>query len=409
MSEEVQRVEVITSVQRRRRWSVAEKIRLVEETLQPGTSVSFVARKHGLSPSLLFNWRRRMAEGGREAVRVDDEVVGAARMRQLEERIRELERLLGRKTMEVEILKEALAAARGKKTAVALAVVRSGRFPMKAVADTLQVARSNLAAQAQRGGGRPRPPYRKAGDAELLARIRFLVDARPSYGYRRITALLNRQADAEGLARVNHKRVYRVMKRAGLLLAPHTGRGRQQPHDGEVATPASNRRWAADVFEIPCWNGEAVRVAFAIDTHDREILAWTASPRGIGGIAVRDLMLLAVERRFAALRAPQPVEWLADNGSCFTAHETLAFAHAIGLVPCFTPVRSPESNGIAEAFVKTFKRDYVRLNARPDAAAVMAALDRWFEDYNEMHPHRALGMRSPRQFIRAHPPAACPV
>ena len=115
MSEDVQRVEVITSVQRRRRWSVAEKIRLVEETLRPGMSFSFVARKHGLSPSLLFNWRRRMAEGGREAIRVDDEVIGVARVRQLEERIRELERLLGRKTLEVEILKEALAAARAKK------------------------------------------------------------------------------------------------------------------------------------------------------------------------------------------------------------------------------------------------------------------------------------------------------
>ena len=252
---------------------------------------------------------------------------------------------------------------------------------MKAVADTLEVARSNLVEQAKRGGSRPRPQYRKAGDAELLARMRPLIDARPSYGYRRITALLNRQAEAEGLARVNHKRVFRVMKRAGLLLAPHTGRGRQRPHDGAVATAASNRRWAADVFEIPCWNGDAVRIAFAIDTHDREVLAWTASPRGIGAIAVRDLMLLAVERRFAALRTSRPVEWLADNGSCFTAHETVAFAHAIGLVPCFTPVRSPESNGIAEAFVKTFKRDYVRLNPRPDAAAVMAALDRWFEDY----------------------------
>jgi putative transposase len=139
------------------------------------------------------------------------------------------------------------------------------------------------------------------------------------------------------------------------------------------------------------------------------VLAWTASPRGIGGIAVRDLMLLAVERRFSILRAPQPVEWLADNGSCFTAHETIAFAYAIGLIPCFTPVRSPKSNGIAEAFVKTFKRDYVRLSAGPDATAVLADLDRWFEDYNEMHPHRALGMRSPRQFIRAHQPATCPV
>jgi hypothetical protein len=91
---------------------------------------------------------------------------------------------------------------------------------MTAVADTLGVVRSNLVARAKRGGSRLQ--YRKAGDAELLARIRPLVDARPSYGYRRITALLNRQAEAEGLAWVNHKRVYRVMKRAGLLLAPHT-------------------------------------------------------------------------------------------------------------------------------------------------------------------------------------------
>jgi hypothetical protein len=90
---------------------------------------------------------------------------------------------------------------------------------------------------------RPRPPYRKAGDAELLARIRSLVDAGASYGYRRMTPLLNRQAEAAGLARVNHKRAYRLM-------APHTGRGRQRPHDGEVATAASNRRWATDMFEI---------------------------------------------------------------------------------------------------------------------------------------------------------------
>ena len=156
-----------------------------------------------------------MAAGGREAVRVEDEVIGAARVRQLEERDRELERLLGRKTLELEILKEALAAARAKKTAVALAVARSGRFPIKTVADTLQVARSNLVEQAKRGGSRARPPYRKAGDAELPARVRPLVDTRPSYGYRRITALLNRQADADGLPSANHKRVYRVVKRAG--------------------------------------------------------------------------------------------------------------------------------------------------------------------------------------------------
>jgi len=111
------RVEVITSVQRRRRWSRAEKVRLVEEALQPGMSVSFVARQAGISPSQLVAWKRRMIEGGHAAVQADEDVVGASRVRDLEKRVRDLERLLGRKTMENEILKEALDIARPKKHA----------------------------------------------------------------------------------------------------------------------------------------------------------------------------------------------------------------------------------------------------------------------------------------------------
>jgi transposase len=109
------RVEVVTAVQRRRRFSTAQKIRLVEESMQPGMSVSLVARQAGISPSMLFNWRRRMLEGGFEAVQADEPVVGQTHVRDLEKRVRELERLLGRKTLEVEILKEALEAARPKK------------------------------------------------------------------------------------------------------------------------------------------------------------------------------------------------------------------------------------------------------------------------------------------------------
>src|SRR3984885_14097278 len=80
------RVEVITSVQRRRRWPTAEKIRLVEETMQPGMSVSYVARRAGVAPSLLFNWRRRMLEGGLQAVQADEDVVGTSRVRELDAR-----------------------------------------------------------------------------------------------------------------------------------------------------------------------------------------------------------------------------------------------------------------------------------------------------------------------------------
>lgn len=107
--------EILTGVQRRRRWSITEKIRLVEESQQPGSSVSFAARRYGLSPSLLFSWKRRMLEAGHQAVHADEEVVGTSRVRELERRVRDLERLLDRKTMEVEILKEVLDLARAEK------------------------------------------------------------------------------------------------------------------------------------------------------------------------------------------------------------------------------------------------------------------------------------------------------
>lgn len=115
MSETFSKVEIITGVARRRSFTAEQKMAIIAETMQPAVSMSYVARRDGLSSSLVFRWRSLMSEGGREAVRADDDVVPASEARRLEERVRELERLLGRKTMEVEILKEALDLARSKK------------------------------------------------------------------------------------------------------------------------------------------------------------------------------------------------------------------------------------------------------------------------------------------------------
>jgi transposase len=108
-------IEVITSVQRRRRWSTEEKLEIVEESELSGLSVSAVARKHGVSPSLLFTWRRLAREGKLSAIKAGEEVVAASEVRQLKAKIRELERVLGKKTLENEILKDAVKIAREKK------------------------------------------------------------------------------------------------------------------------------------------------------------------------------------------------------------------------------------------------------------------------------------------------------
>src|SRR4029450_9437320 len=127
MSEDYQRIELITGTARRRHWSTEEKLRIIEESVEPGETVSSVARRRGGPPTLVCRGRRWRGEGGVAAGGSEEPVVGNSEVRKLEERVRELERLLGRKTMENEILREALAKALAKKpTLRPLSLPRSG-------------------------------------------------------------------------------------------------------------------------------------------------------------------------------------------------------------------------------------------------------------------------------------------
>ena len=272
---------------------------------------------------------------------------------------------------------------------------------MKSIAITLGISRSNLIERVN-GAAKPRRRYHKAQDAAIVPLIRILVAKRPTYGYRRITAILNRLLRKDGHKLVNHKRVYRIMQINQMLLARRYTERPDLPHDGKVIVMRSNLRWCSDGFEFTCWDGDVIRIAFIIDAHDREIMAWrTVVNCGISGSDIRDMMLEAVEKRFGALRAPETIEMLTDNGSAYIAKETIIFAGQLNLKSCFTPVKSPQSNGMAEAFVKTFKRDYVYINPLPNAETVLQLIAEWFEDYNENHPHSGLKMRSPREFRSA--------
>ena len=270
---------------------------------------------------------------------------------------------------------------------------------MKRIVEVLSVSRSNLYAR-QKGSScsSGRGSYHKAEDGELLSLIREIVDERPTCGYPRTTVFLNRRLQALGRPRVNRKRVYRIMKQNGLLLQRHVG-GPCRVHEGEIITPLSNLRWCSDIFEISCWNGEGVRVAFVLDCCDREVISYLASTSGISGEMIRDLMTEAIEARFGLVdRLPHRIEWLSDNGPAYIASETRAFGASVGLVLCTTPIESPESNGMAEAFIKTFKRDYVAVHRLDHAQSVLEQLHGWFRDYNENHPHRGLKMMSPREY-----------
>lgn len=270
---------------------------------------------------------------------------------------------------------------------------------MSTISRVLEVSRSNLYEQIQPKARKKR--YDKQEDNILLPLIYEIIEKRQTYGYRRVTVLLNKQLNLGGMKSVNHKRVYRIMHQHGLLLARNRSDRTGIKHDGTVETVSRNTRWCADGFEVSCKNGEHVRIIFGLDTCDREIMAFEATTGGYTAEMAQSVMLACVEYRFNNDHTPHTIEWLTDNGSCFKAKETTDFGESLGMKCRFTPVRSPQSNGMAESFVKTFKRDYIFSHRRDSAFSIMSHLREWVEDYNENAPHKGLRMLSPREFIRS--------
>nr|WP_205012926.1 IS3 family transposase [Pseudomonas mandelii] len=386
--------------ERRRRWSPEQKLAMVRESLEPGQSVSVVARRNGINANQLFLWRKLYQDGSLSAVSAGEAVVPASELSDALKQIRELQRMLGKKTMEAEILKEAVEIARSRKLDCALTLVAGGR-PVKLVSECLGVARSQLTVRIKQSVSPKVRRRRPVDDADLVVEIQQQVSELPSYGYRRVWGLLRRAREKRSLPAINVKRVYRVMRDHNLLLERRIKQpGVPRRHEGRIAVKTSDTRWCSDGFEFRCEDGAKLSVTFALDCCDREAIGWVASPTGYSGDDIRDLMLESVEKRFGDQLPATPVQWLSDNGSAYTAEQTRLFARQIGLQPVTTPVRSPQSNGMAESFVKTIKRDYVAHMPKPDRETALRNLAIAFEHYNEQHPHSALNYRSPREFRR---------
>ena len=262
---------------------------------------------------------------------------------------------------------------------------------LRLISEVFGINRSNLYYRKRAVDGRLRP---ELDDKSLLRRIKRIIRRRGSYGYRRVCAWLRRRVSLL----VNHKKVYRVMKRFGLLLK------RQQRtrwiHRGRVAVDQSNRRWCSDITGIVSWNGQKGRFAFILDCCDREVLAWRFQTH-IQWVDIGSMLDEAIAYRFGDnLETAGGLEFLHDNGPEYIATALKQYVEDdLKMIDCCTPYQSPQSNGMAEAFINTLKRDYVYQNVLEDFESVKKMISEWIEDYNSVAPHSALNMMSPRQFI----------
>lgn len=266
------------------------------------------------------------------------------------------------------------------------------------VCKALGVARSSIYWETKT---EPRGRYSKEDDGAILSLINDVVEKRPTYGYKRVTAMINKKRKNNNLPIYNRKRIYRVMSIYGLTFK---GQAIKKDHEatGKIITLHSNTRWCSDGFEIHCYNGEKVYVAFVLDTHDREAISFVAHARPLLAVDIQELMLKSVEKRFGKDKALREIQFLSDRGAIYRASETVQMGRRLGLKSCFTKAYTPQSNGMSESFVGTIKRDYVYTSDCVDAKTTLKMLQNWFKDYNEIAPHSGLGMMSPIEYKKAN-------
>jgi putative transposase len=231
-------------------------------------------------------------------------------------------------------------------------------------------------------------------DAVLVARIRKLIGKHPTFGYRKLWALLR---FGEGLV-INLKAVYRILKAKRWFVHQRSVTPRPRVQGRRSIAPVSDTRWAIDLTHIYCGEDGWGHLAAIIDCCDREIIGFEFSLRGRAREAERALEEACL-RRFGTLRPERPTPTIrSDNGLIFTARRFRAACRDYRLSQEFITPYTPEQNGMIERFFRSLKEECVWQHNFANFAEARAAIGSWIRWYNERRPHQALGYLSPQQF-----------
>jgi putative transposase len=257
------------------------------------------------------------------------------------------------------------------------------------VAATLAISRSSLYYWKKPRGSR--------ADRRYDERIVMACGEKLAYGYRRVAWWLQRK---NGL-RVNRKRVLRVMRERGLLVAARRLRARRKKDWGRVEAAEPNQIWQTDMTNI--WAGPAVGWAYlvcVIDCCTREIVGWQLSQR-----CRTEDALAAVEQavlsRLPAGSRESSITLTTDNGTQFTSSRFMATLARLGITHRRTAYHHPEGNSYIERFHRSLKEKEVWPAEYRSLQEARTSIARWLEEYNHDRPHRGVQNRTPHEAFLA--------
>ena len=230
----------------------------------------------------------------------------------------------------------------------------------------------------------------------MQARIKELAREHPTFGYRRLWALLRH---GDGLV-VNIKKVHRLVKSLRLQVKSREVTPRPRVQSSVSRCDSSNSRWAMDVTHIYCSKDGWGHLSAVIDCHDREIVGFEFALRGGAKQAERALEEACLAR-FGTLRPTGSTPTLrSDNGLIFTSRRFRSACKFYRLDQEFITPYTPEQNGLIERFFRSLKEECVWQHRFESFEEARKEVTRWIGWYNGSRPHQALGYLSPVSFRR---------
>lgn len=274
---------------------------------------------------------------------------------------------------------------------------------MRAVVADVSERRVCAALGVSRGAMRPRPSTssragRERRDSPLSKQILGVIVSYPTYGYRRIHAVLKRSLGIQ----VNRKTVYRELSDHGWFVHQRSVTPRPRVQGRRSVASRSNERWAMDVTHVDCGRDGWGHLAAVIDCHDREIVGYEFALRSRAREAERALEDGCINR-FGTLRPSGPTPIVrSDNGLIFQSRRFRSACRDYRLEQEFITPYTPEQNGVIERFFRSLKEECVWLENFESFEHARLRVREWIHWYNHGRPHQSLGYVSPREFRAQH-------
>lgn len=228
----------------------------------------------------------------------------------------------------------------------------------------------------------------------VLSQIQALIREHPFWGYRRVHAYLKHRLGIK----INRKRVYRLMRGAGLLVSPK----RYKPERAYRRKPQAtrpNQFWGTDMTKFWIKNTGWASLVLVEDWYPKKILGWEVALRGDTTLWLAALDQAVKEAFPASGSRDQEVQLISDNGSQPTSRRYMAECKTLGIEQIFITYDNPKGNADTERVIRTIKEEAIWPYEFESLEEAKQKIGQAIQFYNEHYCHSALHYRSPNEFL----------